>query len=86
MDYDSSQPWPFPASLMIGFAARALSDSIRIDGDELDDVRWFSRRQLGDDIKTGDVILPPDISLARHLIDGWYRKGVGPEEKEHTHD
>jgi NAD+ diphosphatase len=83
--YDSSQPWPFPASLMVGFFARAFDASIRIDGDELDDVRWFSRRQLDNDIKAGEVLLPPDISLARHLIDGWFHNDIAPEiepEKE----
>jgi len=84
--YDSSQPWPFPASLMLGFTAAALDDSIRIDGDELDDVRWFSRQQLSSEIASGEVILPPEISLARHLIDDWYRRSIDPEEKEHTHD
>lgn len=82
VDYDSSQPWPFPASLMVGFTAEALDDAICIDGDELDDVRWFSRRQLDKDIKAGEVILPPDISLARHLIDGWFRKDIEPEKEE----
>jgi NAD+ diphosphatase len=80
--YDSSQPWPFPASLMLGFTAHALDEAIRVDGDELDDVRWFTRQQLDTDVATGEVILPPDISLARHLINGWYRSAAEPEKKE----
>jgi len=84
VEYDSSQPWPFPASLMLGFTARSFDDSIRVDGEELDDVRWFSRLQLDNEIEAGEVILPPDISLARHLIDGWYRKEIEPEKKENN--
>jgi len=86
VDYDSSQPWPFPASLMIGFTARAIDDSIRIDGEELEDVRWFSRRQLDDEVTAGEVLLPPEISLARHLIDTWYRNETESEEKEKSYD
>jgi len=73
VEYHSSQPWPFPASLMIGFTASARDDSINIDGDELEDVRWFSRDQLDEEVAAGNVILPSEIALAHHLIDGWYR-------------
>ena len=82
VSYHSSQPWPFPASLMLGFTARAFDDSICVDGEELDDVRWFSRQQLDRAIASGEVILPPDISLARQLIDGWHRNDIEPELKE----
>ncbi len=74
--YHSSQPWPFPASLMIGFTARAVDDAIRVDLDELADARWFTRRQLQAEIEAGDVALPPEISLARQLIEGWYRTDI----------
>jgi NAD+ diphosphatase len=59
---------------MIGFTARAMEDTLDVDGDELEDVRWFSREQLDEEVAAGNVILPPDIALAHHLIDGWYRK------------
>src|ERR1700733_3305795 len=44
--YHSSQPWPFPASLMLGFHARATSTDLTIDPGELEDARWFERRWL----------------------------------------
>ncbi|MBI5443273.1 MAG: NAD(+) diphosphatase [Deltaproteobacteria bacterium] len=69
--YHSSQPWPFPASLMLGFTAEALSDTIRLD-DELEDARWFTRRQLRDAVAAGTVRLAPPISIAYRLIESWY--------------
>jgi NAD+ diphosphatase len=71
--YRSSQPWPFPASLMLGFHARyAGGEAVRGDG-ELDDVRWFGRSELGS-IARGEVEgmhLPPPLAIARQLIDEW---------------
>ena len=62
--YDSSQPWPFPSSLMIGFTAEALDDDIRIGDDELEDARWFTREEL----RSGEhVQLPSEISIHRAL-------------------
>lgn len=72
--YDSSQPWPFPASLMIGFTAGALDDAILVDGDELEDVRWFTRSELDREVGAGNVILPSEVSLARHLIERWFSR------------
>ena len=68
--YRSSQPWPFPASLMLGFRAEARSDALTIDPDELIDARWFSRDELLDP-KTRPVQLPNRDSIARHLIEDW---------------
>ena len=65
--YRGSQPWPFPASLMLGFDARVVSGKAQVGDDELEDVRWFSR----DDIRRGDPILPPPASIAHWLITGW---------------
>ena len=74
--YHSSQPWPYPSSLMIGCIAEALSTSIEIDDQELDDVRWFTR----DEILTGleepqkaepAVSLPSRIAIAHHLLKAW---------------
>jgi len=66
--YDSSQPWPFPASLMIGFRASAPVDTrpIRASG-ELEDARWFSREE----IRAGAVLLPPAHSISCRLIRAW---------------
>ena len=63
--YHSSQPWPFPSSLMLGFIAEATSEAIVLNDGELEDARWFSREEL----KSGDAGLPYRISIARRLVD-----------------
>lgn len=76
--YDSSQPWPFPASLMVGFHAEAPADPVRIGG-ELEDARWFTR----EDLRGGGVLLPPAHSISRRLIDAWvYPEGVPPSPED----
>jgi NAD+ diphosphatase len=70
--YVSSQPWPFPASLMLGFVAPWESGEPRIGDEELEDVRWFSRKAVEDAIgDRGTLRLPPPLAIARRLIDGW---------------
>jgi NAD+ diphosphatase len=66
VSYFSSQPWPFPASLMLGFRAQALEEPIRLDG-ELEEARWFERSEL----RTGGVLLPPPHTIARRLLESW---------------
>lgn len=63
--YHSSQPWPFPSSLMLGFIAQAVSEEIHLNDGELEDARWFSREELA----SGRVGLPFRISIARRLVD-----------------
>jgi NAD+ diphosphatase len=70
--YRGSQPWPFPASLMLGFRARAVSTEITVDGEELASARWWSREELALDIATGELLLPPEVSIARRLIEEWF--------------
>jgi NAD+ diphosphatase len=71
--YAGSQPWPFPASLMLGCYGRAAAgDDLRPDGDEVLDVRWFDRDELGAATAAGTVRLPSRTSIARLLIEGWY--------------
>jgi NAD+ diphosphatase len=65
--YRGSQPWPFPASLMLGFEARAAGGVVGEGDDELEDVQWFSR----DDLRAGRPLLPPPASIAHWLITGW---------------
>jgi NAD+ diphosphatase len=61
--YFGSQPWPYPNSLMICFFADWAGGEVRADGDEIVDARWFSADQL--------PMIPPRISISRHLIDAW---------------
>jgi NAD+ diphosphatase len=66
--YHSSQPWPFPSSLMIGFTARAAADAVPRADEELEDVRWFTREEIA----TGTPGLPPPQSVSFRLIEDWY--------------
>jgi NAD+ diphosphatase len=68
--YHSSQPWPFPSSIMLGFHAEGLSEDIHIDPDELKDARWFTRDQIRDHQALG-FSLPRADSIARRLIEDW---------------
>jgi NAD+ diphosphatase len=70
VSYHSSQPWPFPASIMLGFYAEAISEEITIDQTELRDARWFSRTELREHEKHG-FSLPRRDSIARRLIEDW---------------
>lgn len=65
--YVGSQPWPFPASLMLGFMATALTSEIQVDGEELEDARWVSRTALAAPEPHG-LVIPPPYSLASKLI------------------
>ena len=69
--YVTSQPWPLPQSLMLGFTARALPDqTLLVDQDELVEAAWFSRAELLDPDRTRPK-LPPPVSIAYQLISGW---------------
>jgi len=70
VSYHSSQPWPFPSSIMLGFHAEGLTEDITIDRDELQDARWFSRAELRDHQALG-FGLPRADSIARRLIEDW---------------
>jgi NAD+ diphosphatase len=74
--YVSSQPWPFPRSLMIGFRAVVDDeDAARPDGEEIIEVRWFTRAEVGSALEgEGPVGLPGKASIARALIAGWYEE------------
>ena len=73
VSYHSSQPWPFPSSLMLGFTAEARSADIVLNDGELEDARWFTREQL----LSGTPKLPFRISIARRLVDHWIQQGDG---------
>ncbi|HVY24790.1 MAG TPA: NAD(+) diphosphatase [Steroidobacteraceae bacterium] len=68
VQYHSSQPWPFPSSLMLGFIAHAATTDITLADKELEDARWFTRA----DLANGIVHLPPTQSISFALIEDWY--------------
>ena len=69
--YHSSQPWPFPSSLMLGFFAEAESSLINLGDDELEDAQWFSKQ----DIKEGKPLLPFPVSISFRLVEDWFNQG-----------
>ena len=71
--YHSSQPWPFPSSLMLGFTADASSADIELNDGELEDAQWFTRKEL----RSGFPKLPFKISIARRMVDDWLELGNG---------
>jgi NAD+ diphosphatase len=72
----SSQPWPFPHSLMLGFFARWQRGDIRIQESEIVDAQWFR----ADDLPA----IPPPISIARRLIDAWLDGATGATTKDRS--
>jgi NAD+ diphosphatase len=75
--YVSSQPWPFPSSLMLGFTARSDGGEPRAQDGELEDVRWVTLDEVrAARAHEGELRLPPPISIARFLIDGWVARST----------
>ena len=74
VEYRNSQPWPFPASLMVGFRARATSRRMKFGKVGLQDARWFTRDQVQNFEKLGYRLPRPD-SIARWLVDTWLAEG-----------
>ncbi len=75
--YLGSQPWPFPASIMIAFSAVVDDPSTaKADGVEITEVRWFSRAELKSSVADGSLLLPPTISVARKMIAMWFGPGA----------
>jgi NAD+ diphosphatase len=67
IEYQGSQPWPFPHQIMVGFRARYAGGDVVIDENELEDARWFERTRMPP--------LPPVGSIATAMIDAWVREG-----------
>ena len=70
--YAGSQPWPFPSSLMLGFFGRATTSDIHVDADEISEARWFTREEVTEMTASTDLLLPPNVSISRALIQDWH--------------
>ena len=85
VEYGGSQPWPLPASLMLGFTARvadgAAPSSASPDGVEILELRWFTREELAEAAE--DISLPGGTSIARWMLERWYG-GPIPESRPWT--
>ena len=80
INYLGSQPWPFPASLMIAFEAITTTPELaRPDGEEIEEIRWFTRDEMKSAIAEKTLILPLEISVARQMIKAWYGKSADTE-------
>ncbi len=77
-NYHSSQPWPFPSSLMLGFTAQA-TDPVITTGRELSDARWFGIDELVKGLAEHTIVLPPRLSVSHELIAHWLRQTAGLE-------
>lgn len=77
--YHSSQPWPFPSSLMLGCHAEADSTEIAMDNEEMTDVQWFDRAEvlLALAGKSEKLLVPGPIAIAHHLIKAWANGEAG---------
>lgn len=72
VQYLASQPWPFPASLMIGCVARATSTGLTAQEGEIEEVGWYTRADVERGLADGSLVLPGELSIARALIEHWY--------------
>ncbi len=72
MQYMGSQPWPFPRSLMLGFSAVASNPrEVKADGEEIAEIRWFTRDELRTACLSGEISVPQRSSISRKLIEHW---------------
>jgi NAD+ diphosphatase len=75
VSYASSQPWPFPGSIMLGFYADTESTELRVDGNELEHARWLSRDEMRSELENRTLRLPLPFSIAHRLIEDWFDAG-----------
>jgi NAD+ diphosphatase len=79
VNYHSSQPWPMPASLMVGFTAVARNPAIHLRDRELEDARWFTPQQIADGIADGSFLPSTPLSVSYRLLQHWLRERAGME-------
>jgi NAD+ diphosphatase len=72
VSYAGSQPWPFPSSLMLGFFGQALTSDITVDLNEIAEARWFTRDEVTEMTSSSELLLPPNISISRWLLQKWH--------------
>jgi NAD+ diphosphatase len=72
VEYFGNQPWPLPASLMLGFIARATTTAVTVDAHEIEDARWFTRAEMRELAEAGTLVLPGGVSISRSLVEHWY--------------
>ena len=78
--YLGDQPWPFPSSLMLGFTSRALGTRLRLQPEEIEAARWFTRDELAAAIADGSVVVSGRLSISRRLIEHWFGGPIASPE------
>ena len=81
VEYVANQPWPFPASLMVAFTARATTTKLRAQEGEIEALAWYSRAELAEQVQSGQLRLPGRLSVSHTLIERWYGDEL-PERKD----
>lgn len=76
--YVGSQPWPLPASLMLGFTAVTDTEELSLTDGEIAEAEWYSRDDLRAAVADGSLGLPGPLSIARRLVEGWYGEPLTP--------
>ncbi len=77
--YFGSQPWPLPASLMLGFTGTALTTEIDVDGSEIEEARWWTRTEFESAVRSGEMAVPRGVSISSSLIESWFGRPLeGP--------
>ncbi|MBI9064039.1 MAG: NAD(+) diphosphatase [Marinilabiliaceae bacterium] len=74
LQYVNSQPWPFPASLMVGLTAVAETRYFKVDNHEITEAGWFSALEIQEMVHNKQLTLPPNTSITGFLIDAWLNK------------
>lgn len=74
--YVADQPWPFPASLMVGFTARASGTETTLLDGEIAEARWFSRADYAAAVRAGELRRPVRLSISARLVEGWLGRSV----------
>ncbi len=72
VEYLGSQPWPFPASLMLAYSARARATDFEVDGREIEEAMWVYRTELPSLLAGGTLLLPSRVSIARRALEQWF--------------
>ncbi|MCF6193760.1 MAG: NAD(+) diphosphatase [Kangiellaceae bacterium] len=75
--YISSQPWPFPASLMLGFTSETKQHDICLVDEELEHAQWLSAKEIKSQVEQGELLMPYSVSISWYLVDLWYQAQTG---------
>ena len=84
INYHSSQPWPFPNSLMLGYTAEAVDTQLQTEQDDIETAMWLTAAEFTQGLRNGSVLAPPDLSISYRLIDDWFTEQTGDSLDAYT--